>query len=451
MTFLRRWLVPFLLVAGVVVIELVAVPLSWGLEPMWDTLLLGVSSIATTVAGALILSRHRHHVIGWLLVAQGFPAAVAGDLAQGWGFRAAQQGWGFGPPAEFVATASWLPTVPLAVAVLLLYPNGRLVSRRWLLVLWLAIIGSLVAEPGWVFNPDAGTEYVAGLNPFAIDRLPTGVMFVTGLAVVFLSLLLGAFAVVVRYRSSEGVVRLQLKWFALASGVLAVGLTLGGAFWFVTPISHILPTLVVTIWPLVICAAILHYRLYDVDLAISRTFSYAALTVLITAAYVGAAFVLGAIVGHESAWVTVSATLIAATLFGLLHHRVQDAVDRRFRRQRHDALAAVAGFVDDLRHDRAAPEQVLEAIRAAMRHPDLDLVFISQTDGTRMDVYGRPAPDIDLGAERVPVVRGGVTLAEVAWSPRDVADRVLLSSVTDAASMAIEMTRLRVELRQRLL
>ena len=62
---------------------------------------------------------------------------------------------------------------------------------------------------------------------------------------------------------------------------IVVGLTLGGALWFVTPISHVLPALVVTIWPIVICAAILRYRLYDVDLVISRTFSYAALTVVL--------------------------------------------------------------------------------------------------------------------------------------------------------------------------
>ncbi len=450
MAFPRLRYVPMLLVAFTVLIELVAVPLSWGLEPSWDTLLLAVSSIAGTVAGALILRRHPRHAIGWLLVAQGVLAALVGDLAQGWGLRAAERGWGFGPTAEFVATASWLPTAPLAVATILLYPGGHLISRRWSLVLWLSIIGALAAEPGWVFNPDAGSEYVAGQNPYAVDWLPTRLMFTAGFAIVLMSLLAAAAAVVVRYRDSNEVVRLQLKWFAVASGVLVVGLTLGGALWFVTPISHVLPALVVTIWPIVICAAILRYRLYDVDLVISRTFSYAALTVVLATVYVGAVVILGAVVGRDSAWVAAGATLLAAAVFRLLHRRVQNLVDRRFRRQRHDALTVVAGFVDDLRHDRAEPEQVVDALRAAMQDPGLDVQFVLQRDGPRVDMHGRPVTDVDAAAERVPAQRSGITLAEIVWCPRSDADRALLPSVIDAASIAIEMARLRVELRQRL-
>ena len=256
-------------------------PLSWGLEPAWDTLLLAVSSPVTTAAGALILSRHPRHAIGWLLIAQGLVSALGGDLAQGWGLRAADRGWSLGAPAEFVGTASWLPTAPLAVAVLLLFPTGRLLARRWSLVLGLSVVGALAAEPGWVLNPEAGSEYVAGHNPYAVDWLPTDVMFVGGFSVVGVSLLAGLVAVVVRFRRSSGVERQQLKWFALASGALAIGLPLGGALWWVTPIVHVIPALVVTAWPIAICVAILRYRLYDVDLVISRTFAYATLTAVL--------------------------------------------------------------------------------------------------------------------------------------------------------------------------
>ena len=175
--------VPGFLLALTVLAELAAVPLSWGLEPAWDTLLLAVSSTVTTAAGALILSRHPRHAIGWLLIAQGLLAALAGDLAQGWGLRAAAQGWPLGPPAEFVASASWLPTAPLGVAVLLLFPTGHLLARPWSLVLVLSVIGTVLAEPGWVLNPNAGEVYVAGRNPYAVDWLPTQELFVGGFAI----------------------------------------------------------------------------------------------------------------------------------------------------------------------------------------------------------------------------------------------------------------------------
>ncbi|MEZ4503462.1 MAG: histidine kinase [Dehalococcoidia bacterium] len=442
--------IPTLLVALSVLIELVAVPLSWGLEPLWDTLLLAVSSIAGTAAGALILYRHPRHAIGWLLVAQGVLAAFTGDLAQGWGLRAAERGWGFGPAAEFIGTANWLPSAPLVVAVLVLYPNGHLISRRWSLVLWLSIAGVLLAEPGWVFNPEAGSEYVSGHNPYAIAWLPTGVMFVAGFVIVATSLLAAAVAVVVRFRAAEEVERLQLKWFTLASGILAVGITVGGALWFVTPIAHVLPTLVVTMWPVVICTAILRFRLYDVDLVISRTLTYATVTVLLVAAYAAAGVVLGVVIGRDSAWVTAGATMLAAALFGPMRRRVQSRVDRRFRRQRHDALAILETFVDELRQDHAEPEQVVDAIRAAMRDDQLDVLFVLQREGPGVDAHGRPVSDVDPRSDRVPVRRGGITLAEVVWTPSSDANRALLSPVLDAASIAIEMARLRVELRQRL-
>lgn len=444
-----RPVLAFLLALSVLA-ELAAVPLSWGLEPAWDTLLLAVSAPVTTAAGALILSRHPRHVIGWLLIAQGLAAALASDLAQGWGLRAAAQGWPLGRPAEFVATGSWLPTAPLGVAVLLLFPTGRLLSRRWSVVLALSVLGVLIAEPAWVLSPAAGSEYFAGTNPYAVDRAPTGELFAAGFAIVAVSLLAGLVSVVIRFRASSEVERLQLKWFALASGAMAVGLSLGGALWWVTPIVHVVPALVVTLWPIAICVAILRYRLYDVDLVISRTFTYATLTVLLAAVYAGAAVVLGAIVGRDSAWVTAGATLLAAAVFRLAHRRVQDVVDRRFRRHRHDALEVVTGFVDDLRHDRAEPEQVVEALRAAMRDPGLELWFVLQPDEPRVDERGHPVTDAHAERERVPVLRGGVTLGEVVWSPRGDADRALLPPMLDAASIAIEMARLRAELRQRL-
>ena len=174
------------------------------------------------------------------------------------------------------------------------------------------------------------------------------------------------------------------------------------------------------------------------------------MTLLLAAVYVSAVVVLGAAVGRDSVWVTAGATLLAAAVFKLVHRRVQDLVDRRLRPQRFDALSVTTRFVDDLRHDRAEPEDVADALRAAMRDPTLELRFVLQGDEPPVDERGRPATAVDRGRETVPVLRGGTTLGQVVWSPRSDADRALLPSVVDAASIAIEMARLRVELRQRL-
>ena len=86
-------LLPGFLLAVTVVSELAAVPLSWGLEPAYDTLLYAVFSCALAGTGALILTRHPRHAIGWLLSGLGVANALTGDLAQGWGLRAAVEGW----------------------------------------------------------------------------------------------------------------------------------------------------------------------------------------------------------------------------------------------------------------------------------------------------------------------------------------------------------------------
>jgi signal transduction histidine kinase len=257
-------------------------------------------------------------------------------------------------------------------------------------------------------------------------------------------------SVVIRFRRSRGVERLQLKWFALGSAGLAIGLPLGGALWWVTPAAHVIPALVLTAWPIAIGVAILRYHLYDVDLVISRTFTYATLTAVLAAVYAGAVVVLGAFAGRDSAWVTAAATLLAAVVFKLLHRRVQERVDRRFRPDRADALRIVGDFVDDLRHDRVEPEAVVGALRGALGDPRLEVRFVLAPGEPSVDEHGRPVVGTDDGREVHQVRRGGAVLGQIVWSPRSDEDRVLLAPVVDAAGVAIEMARLRVELRRRL-
>jgi hypothetical protein len=161
----RLRLLPGLLLTLTVLAELAAVVLSWRLEPAYDTLLSAVFSCAFAGTGALILSRHPRHVIGWLLLAVGVENALAADLAQGYGLRAAAEGWPGGPVAEAIVTASWLPQAPAFVLIVLLFPTDRLPGQTWWLVVWMSVLGVALAEPGWVLNPLTGGEYAAGPNP----------------------------------------------------------------------------------------------------------------------------------------------------------------------------------------------------------------------------------------------------------------------------------------------
>jgi signal transduction histidine kinase len=299
-------------------------------------------------------------------------------------------------------------------------------------------------------QPGIGGEYTTGTNPYAVEGPVPGVLFGIGFALTAASLVAAFVGTAVRFRRSIGVERQQLKWFALSTGVLVLVLSLAGVLWNVTPVMSLLAAVSLTAWAVTIGIAVLRYRLYDVDLVISRTFTYVLLTVVLAVVYAGAVVVLGAVVGRDKAWVTAGATLLAAASFKLLHRRVQERVDRRFRPERHRALSVVAAFTKRLRHDQAEPEGVVDALRDAMGDQELELRFVLQPGEPPVDTRGRPATGPDApGRESYPVLRGGTVLGEVIWSPSE-EKRALLASVIAAAVLPIEMARLRVELRRRL-
>ncbi len=94
---------PASVLAATLAVEVVAVALSWGLEPTYDTVLYAIYSVTLAGTGALIVSRHPGHRIGWLFCATVLFTGLAADVAQGWGLRAAEQGWPAGPFAEWIS------------------------------------------------------------------------------------------------------------------------------------------------------------------------------------------------------------------------------------------------------------------------------------------------------------------------------------------------------------
>jgi signal transduction histidine kinase len=320
---------------------------------------------------------------------------------------------------------------------LLLFPTGHLPGRRWSLVAWLSVLGVVLCGPG-----------ALEADPYAVDGLPTP--FGVGITLIAVAMLAALVAALRRFRSSTGVLRQQMKWFALSSSFLVLTLIPTAMLWGASPLLPVLSAVALTLWPVVIGAAILRYRLYDVDLVISRTFTYLTLTILLGLVYAGTVVVIGTFAGQGSPWATAGATLLAAAAFKLLHRRVQERVDDRFLPARQDALRSVAAFLERLRADQAEPEQVEDVLRSSLDDPGLELWFVLQGDDPPVDARGRPATARPHDTESFAVERGGVTLGQVVWRPRTGQQRAMLPSVVAAAGMAIDMARLRVELRHRL-
>jgi hypothetical protein len=190
------------LLAATVAFEIAAVGLSWDLESRYDTLLYAFYSVVQVAAGAFVASRHPRNPMGWLFCVFGALNALSADLAQGWGLRAAEQGWPGGPAAEWVSEASWLPGGVGLILTFLLFPDGRFPSPRWRPIAWIGVVGFVLALPGWSLSPDRATEFAAGRNPLATTAIPTEGLLVVGMTLFLAALVASAASLVVRFRRS---------------------------------------------------------------------------------------------------------------------------------------------------------------------------------------------------------------------------------------------------------
>ena len=441
---------PATLLALTLAVELTAVALSWGLESRYDTILYAVYATTLAGAGALIASRQPRNPIGWLFLTFALAGALMADAAQGWALQATEQGWRGGDTAELLASAGRQLSGLCWILTFLLIPDGRLQSRRWRPIVWVAAIGTTLNIAGWSLDEDL-YDFPSGHNPFAVEGLPTGALFGTGVSLMIAALLAAAASLVLRYRRARGVERQRLKWFALAAGFAAVVLPISFALWFVTSLAPVLIAVALTALPVGACVAILRYRLYEIDLVINRTLVYGAVTVILAAAFAATVVVLGTALGRGSGWATAGATLVVAVVFRPLRARVQDSVDRRFNCARYDAVHRMSTFLEELRAGRAAPEEVEGVLRELMADRRLELLFLPADSEDYVDARGVPARSLASDTrQRIPVERGGQPLGMVLLDPPTPERRYLLRGVVEAGGLAIEIARLRVALRRQL-
>jgi MFS family permease len=289
---------------------------------------------ALAVVGALVAARTMNR-LGWLFLA----ASTAGAAAVFAGAYAARV-----PSAELPG-APWLGWIfPMLVGLgdaalyllALLFPDGRLPSRRWRPVVWVAITAGVVAPLG---------------APYSLCQL-------AGTAV----LLAGAVCVIVRYRRAGHDERLQLKWFVYAAAVSAVAISVSSTF-MSNPLSVF--DIFFPLIPAAVGIAILKYRLYDIDRLISRTLAYAIVTGLLVGVYAGLVLLATEVFRFHTPVAVAAATLAAAALFNPVRRRVQRIVDRRFNRVRYDADLTVAAFAGTLR-DAVDPDTVRADLLAAV-------------------------------------------------------------------------------------
>jgi hypothetical protein len=261
-------------------------------------------------------------------------------------------------PAASDVARYWPVTIVTAQTalsfVLLLTPTGSLPSPRWRWWARLTVAAAVILLVGLaVASGPLDPRYQLLGGPFELRGQGGVLLVVNQLALAFttLAVVVGAGSLVVRFRRARGVERQQLRWVAAAAVLALVGavVALGGLAVGATALVTWAVSTCFAILPLAIGAAILRYRLYDLDRIISRTLAYGLLTVLLGLGYAAVVLGLGRLLGRDSSLAVAAATLAVAGLFRPARRRVQQAVDRRFNRRRHDASRMIEAFGARLR------------------------------------------------------------------------------------------------------
>ena len=372
-------------------------PSTWGTAGPISGLVIFLPFLAFPLVGALIASKRPQNPIGWICLTAGFLWMLI-VLSDSYGTYGLAKPGSIPYPVASEALGLWLWVPPvglLGTYLILLFPNGRLPSRRWRPLAWLSGAVIVLGSVGIALAPGSVEDLGGVRNPFGLEGAPWVAYAAVVVPLLPVCILASAVSLVLRYRRSGGEERQQVKWIAFAASF--VGLV---ALITVVSTQMFAPESLETagtqpLWlellqdvellslagvPVAVGFAILRHRLYDIDVVINRTLVYGSLTAMLVAVYYGSVVILQyifrALSGGESQFAIVASTLAIAALFNPLRRRVQGFVDRRFYRRKYDAAKTLADFGVRLREEtdlETLGSDVVRVVRETMQPAHVSL------------------------------------------------------------------------------
>jgi hypothetical protein len=412
------------LCAVCVALSVLALILAFVVPPIRDrpstglAVLMVVLALAYPTVGALIASRLPTNPIGWIFCSFGL-LYVTQRFTEAYADYALLKNFAM-PGGEYVAwfsntVASGAPPVLVAVFLLLLFPDGHLLSRRWRIVAWTAILGAAFGALGDALYPGNLPTHTYVENPFGVLGIISGGGFTTydlftaslllGWTLLLTSEIAALFSLIGRLHRAWGNVRQQIKWVLYAAVPAVLCGTLVSLNYMVVRFTYeflsgprsIVPwedlqyvlyasTFATLLVPVFTYIAILKYHLFDIDVVINRTLVYGSLTTTLLALYLGVIVVLQRVfvllTGQRSTLAVVASTLLIAALFTPLRRRIQSFIDRRFYRRKYDARKTLETFSAQLRNEtdlEALSDDLEGVIRETMQPAHVSLWLRPET------------------------------------------------------------------------
>ena len=446
--------------------------------------LTGGLSLAYPAVGALIASRLPRNPIGWIFCGMGLLYVVR-RFTTAYADYALLENFSFpwGEVAAWFSTWIGFAFPTLVVFLMLLFPDGRLTSWRWRIVVWVTVLGAAIVAIGVAFMPGMLLTHRYVDNPFGIVGVVGlgvttfgffGASRPVGMTLLLISVLAALFSVILRLHRTRGDRRQQLKWFLFAAVPLTVLGTLDSLdvmvanfttdFMFhpayllysteLLVTNYYLLALALLVLPVCTYIAILRYNLYDIDVVINRTLVYGALTACVVAIYVIAVVALGTLFqARGNLAVSLTATGLVAVAFQPLRGRLQRGVNRLMYGERDDPYAVISRLGKRLEatlEPEAVLPTVVETIAQALKLP---YAAISLEEGGQFRIaasYGTPTADPEI----LPLVYQREEIGRLVLSPRapgegfSDADRNLLEDLARQAEVAVHAVRLTADLQR---
>jgi len=442
------------------------------LEPALHQIFSPIFAISYILIGGLVASRRPRNPVGWISAAVGFffslgLVSLAYDM-----LSSSLIAEGSLPGADFalwVEQWAWFPPSVLPMTfLLLLYPDGRLPSRRWRPIAWASAAGLIAA----VFI----MALIAGLNPgqrletesfeAAVGEGMLNLLTITVAPLLVIGVVGSVTAPIVRFRRSRGIERQQMKWMAYAGAILILGVLLGSVLTQTLPNSQLASELGIILTNatqlgivLAAAVAILKYRLYDIDILINRTLVYGVLTVITMGIYVLAVGYLGNLFqARDKSVIAFMTTGLVALLFQPLRDRLQRIVNRFMYGERSDPVSVLTKLGKQL-EETVSPHDALSGmvvmIAQTLKLPYVAIEFGVGKEASVLASYGQPSEDLI----QFPIIYQAQIIGCLDVAPRSLGepfsdkDNVLLENIARQAGSAAQAARLTTDLqrsRQRL-
>jgi len=405
------------------------------------------SIVAFPIVGALIVARRPRTIVPWVMIAMGISLGT-GVLTAGYGTIGVRPVAGapfpFALELLVVSQLFFVPALGLGTTILLLlYPTDTFLSPRWRWPAAVSLAAAILWDVGAIFRPgELDPTSLPGLvNPVAapppIDGL-VSLLPVVSNALAVPMVLLAAYGLVLRYRRADGLVKAQIRWFAVFSGIVAL------AFAVSAPNSGPLADVgfaigvgTLPLLPIAIGIAITRYRLYDIDRLINRALVYGSLTAILAGVFTAAVGLAQrlfiAMTGETSDGAIVATTLVVATLYAPLRKRLEAIVDRWFKYEsrRFGAYRAQVEEFLDMTDPSHAVERLAREAYAALDPAGLAAV---DREGRVLATSGIwPQPVL----MRLPIGRGEDAIGTLLVGPRRDGRPHDAREVEDLADLAI--------------